>query len=98
MARRGRDWNEANLSENPAVRQLEALGYGFVSAETLEAVRESQKDVVLAKRLAAALQRLNPWLSDDNVQKAVRAVAHVQPTSLIEASEKVYKIDSAYGV
>jgi type I restriction enzyme R subunit len=88
----GRGWNEENLSENPAVRQLEALGYSFVSADVLEAERESLKDVVLAKRLAKALKRLNPWLSDDNVAKAVRAVTHVPATSLIEASEKLYTI------
>jgi type I restriction enzyme R subunit len=97
MARRGRDWNEENLSESPAVRQLEALGYDFVSAETLEAERESLKDVVLTKRLARALTRQNPWLSDDNVRKAVRAVTHVPATSLIEASEKVHTV-LTYGI
>lgn len=87
---RGRNWNEANLSENPAVEHLERLGYTYVPAEVLEAERESLKEVVLAKRLATAVKKLNPWLSDDNVQKAVRAVTHVASTSLIEASERLY--------
>jgi type I restriction enzyme R subunit len=86
----GRAWNEANLSEHPAIRQLVALGYSFVAAETLEAERESLKEVVLTKRLAKALKKLNPWLSDDNLPKAVRAVTGVQATSLIEASQEVY--------
>lgn len=86
----GKGWNEESLSENPAVEQLEALGYTFVSAEALEAERDSLKEVVLTKRLATALKRLNPWLSEDNVQKAVRAVTHVPSTSLVEASEKLY--------
>ena len=90
MSPPGKGWNEESLSENPAVQQLEALGYTFVTAETLEAERESLKEVVLPRRLAAALKRLNPWLSEDNVQKAVRAVTHVAATSLIEASEKLY--------
>lgn len=72
MSPPGRAWNEANLSEHPAVRQLAALGYTFVAAETLEAERESLKEVVLSKRLAKALRKLNPWLSDDNVHKAAR--------------------------
>jgi type I restriction enzyme R subunit len=88
----GKAWNEENLSESPAVRQLEALGYTFVSADALEAERESLKDVVLTKRLATAVKRLNPWLSEDNVAKAVRAVIHVPATSLIEASEKLYTV------
>jgi type I restriction enzyme R subunit len=86
----GKGWNEANLSEHPAVRQLVALGYTFVAAETLEGERESLKEVVLTKRLAKALKKLNPWLSDDNLHKAVRAVTGVQATSLIEASQEVY--------
>jgi type I restriction enzyme, R subunit len=94
---RGRDWNEANLSENPAVEQLQRMGYQYVPGESLDAERESLKDVVLTKRLAAALRRLNPWLSDDNLPKAVRAVTHVAATSLIEASEKLYTI-LTYGI
>jgi type I restriction enzyme, R subunit len=86
----GRAWNEASISEHPAIRQLVALGYTFIAAETLEAERESLKTVVLAKRLTGALKKLNPWLSDDNVNKAVRAVTGVQATSLIEASQDVY--------
>jgi len=94
---RGRDWNEASLSENPAVEQLQRMGYQYVPGESLDTERESLKDVVLTKRLATALQRLNPWLSDDNVPKAIRAVTHVAATSLIEASEKLYTI-LTYGI
>jgi type I restriction enzyme R subunit len=90
MTRPGQRWNEANLSEHPAVRQLVALGYTFIAAETLAAERESLKEFVLTKRLAKALKRLNPWLSDDNVHKAVRAITGVQATSLIEASQEAY--------
>ncbi|MGH7269162.1 MAG: type I restriction endonuclease subunit R, partial [Polyangiaceae bacterium] len=90
MSPPGRSWNEANLSEHPAIRQLVALGYTFVAAETLEAERESLKEAVLTGRLAKALRKLNPWLSDDNVHKAVRAITGVQATSLIEASQEVY--------
>lgn len=94
---RGWDWNEANLSENPAVEHLEQLGYHYVTPERVDAERESLKDAVLGKRLATALERLNPWLSEDNVQKAVRAVTHVAATSLIEASEKLYTM-LTYGI
>lgn len=86
----GKGWNEATLSESPAVRQLVSLGWTFVAPEKLEAERDSLAEVVLTKRLASALKKLNPWLSDDNVHKAVRAVTAVQATSLIEASQDVY--------
>lgn len=86
----GQSWNEATLSEDPAVEHLRRLGYTYVSPSTLEVERESLKDVALPKRLAAALKRLNPWLSEDNVHKAVRAVVAVPAASLIEASEKLH--------
>lgn len=86
----GRGWNEASLSEDPAVEHLQRLGYTYVPRDILDAERESFKEVVLVGRLAAALKRLNPWLSDDNVHKAIRAVTSVQAASLIEASEQLY--------
>jgi type I restriction enzyme R subunit len=90
MSPPGKGWNEANLSEHPAIRQLVGLGYTFVAAESLEAERESLKEVVLTKRLAKAVKRLNPWISDDNVHKAVRAITGVQATSLVDASQEIY--------
>lgn len=90
MTSPGKDWNEENLSENPAVIHLRRLGYVYVPPDLLDAERDSFKDVVLTKRLAAALKRLNPWLSEDNLHKAVRAVTNVSAASLIEASEKLH--------
>jgi hypothetical protein len=46
------DWNELHLSGNPAVRQLEVLGYTFVPADVLEGERDSLKEVVLTRRLS----------------------------------------------
>lgn len=85
-----RDWNELHLVEDPAVELLQSLGYTYVTPETLEAERDSLKEVVLAKRLRSALKKLNPWLSDDNLSKAVRAVTTVPATTLMEASEKLH--------
>ena len=93
----GRDWNEVKLAEDPALELLRRLGYEYVSPEALEAERESLKEVILTKRLAAALQHLNPWLSDDNLQKVIRAVTNLQAASLIEASEKLHTL-LAYGI
>lgn len=93
----GQSWNEATLSEDPAVAHLRRLGYTYVPPETLEAERDSLKDPVAAKRLATALRKLNPWISDDNLQKAVRAVTHVPAASLIEASEKLHTL-LTYGI
>ena len=84
------DWNEEHQSEGPAVSLLEKLGYGFVPAEVLEAERGSLKEPVLTERLAHALKKLNPWLSPENVHKAVRAITSTPAASLIEANEKLH--------
>ncbi len=90
MTASGGAWNEAGQSETPAVELLEKLGYTYVSLETLDAERDSLRDVVLVDRLETALRRLNPWLSDDNLQKAVRAITSAQAPSLIEANEALH--------
>ncbi len=47
-------------------------------------------EVVVPVRLARALRRLNPGLSDDNVQRAIRTLTSIAAASLLEANEKLY--------
>lgn len=84
-------WNEETQSEIPAVELLQAMGWSFVPASDLEADREGPKEAILVRRLEAALIRLNPWLSEDNLRKAVRAITHVPAAGLIEANEKIHR-------
>ena len=84
------DFNELTQSEEPADALLRALKYDFAEAADRDADRESPADPLLTRRLEAALRRLNPWLSDDNLRKAVRAIRQVQAAGLIEANEKVH--------
>ena len=90
-------WDELHLSENPAVELLESLGYTYVRPEDLEPERASLKETILAGRLATALKRLNPWLSDTNIVTAIKAVTQVPATSLAEANEKLYT-SLTYGI
>jgi type I restriction enzyme, R subunit len=90
MALLTRGWNEAGQSEDPAIELLLNLGYAYVPPDTLDAERDSLRDVVLVTRLETALRRLNPWLSDDNKHKAVRATTSTQAASLIEANETLH--------
>ncbi|MCB9627690.1 MAG: type I restriction endonuclease subunit R [Sandaracinaceae bacterium] len=83
-------WNELGLSEDPAVELLQHFGYTYVSADELDKERASALDVVLVTRLEAALKRLNPWLNDGNLQRAVREVTHVAAASLLDANEQLY--------
>ena len=90
-------WDELHLSENPAVVLLESLDYTYVPPEELEGERTGFKAAILTGRLAAALKRLNPWLSQTNLAKAVKAVTQVPAASLAEANERVYT-SLTYGI
>lgn len=93
----GKSWNENSLSEAPAIAHLRRLGWTYVPPETLEAERESLTHVISTPRLTRALKRLNPWISDDNTRKAVRAITAVPSTSLLEASERLHT-SLTYGI
>ena len=90
-------WDELHLAENPAVELLQSLGYSYIPPEDLESERASFKEVVVTGRLAAALKRLNPWLSESNVAKAIKAVTQVPAASLAEANEALYT-SLTYGI
>ncbi len=90
-------WDELHLAENPAVELLESLDYTYLPPEALEGERKSFKEIILTVRLAKALKRLNPWLSETNVAKAVKTVTQVAAASLAEANEKVYT-SLTYGI
>ena len=91
------EWTEQDLSEVPAVDVLQSLGYGYVPVETLDGERESLKEPVLPGRLAAALERLNPWLTKANVAQATRRITQVSALSLGEANQAIYT-SLTYGV
>ena len=97
MTPKATGWDELHLAENPAVELLESLGYAYVPPEYLDCERTSFKEAILTGRLAAALKRLNPWLSEANVTKAVKAVTQVAAASLAEANETLYT-SLTYGI
>ena len=90
-------WDELHLAENPVLELLQSIGYTYVPPEDFESERASFKEVILIGRLAAALERLNPWLSESNVAKAVKAVTQVSAASLAEANEALYT-SLTYGI
>ena len=97
MTPKATGWDELHLAEDPAVQLLQSLGYAYVLPDDLDNERTSFKETILTGRLAAALKRLNPWLSEANVARAVKAVTQVPAASLAEANEKVYT-SLTYGI
>ncbi len=97
MTPKASGWDELHLAEDPAVELLQSLGYTYVPPEDLERERASFKEPILTGRLNLALKRLNPWLSETNLTKAVREVTHVRAASLAEANQTLYT-SLTYGI
>ncbi|MCX7884453.1 MAG: type I restriction endonuclease [Caloramator sp.] len=88
--------NEETLVEVPAVNYLKnKLDYEFIHGNDLSVLsgeRESLSDVILVNRLKCALKRLNPWIDENNLNKAIRYISNPinLGTSLLEINEKIY--------
>lgn len=74
--------NELNEAETPARELLEKLGYIYVPRAALATERADERDVLLYARLAGALRRLNPWMTDDHVARAIFALRNVAATGI----------------
>ena len=76
--------DERQLVEAPALDQLKELGWQHLDGTTLHPEqtdrRSSLKEVVLSPNLEQAIQRINPWISEDNLRKVVRAVSYTHLT------------------
>ena len=87
--------NEYTDVEQPAIELLQELGYTYVDGKTLSPdasdERSSWRDVILEQRLRASLMKINPWLSDENLNKVVREVTHINKASLLEANQHFYE-------
>ncbi|MFM6171019.1 MAG: type I restriction endonuclease, partial [Sphaerospermopsis kisseleviana] len=77
--------------ELPALEQLQALGWTHLDGTTLvpgsSDHRASLKEVVLTPNLEQAIQRINPWISADNLRKVIRDVSVIPASTLMEANQ-----------
>ena len=74
--------NELNLAEHPARELLERLGWTYVPREELAEERDDERDVLLYGRLTAALLRLNQWMTEDQAQRVIFNLQHLEATGL----------------
>ena len=69
--------NEYNQAEEPARALLQRLGWTYVPREALAAERSGEREVLLKGRLRAALLRLNEWLTEEQADRAIFELEHV---------------------
>ncbi|GMQ56427.1 HsdR family type I site-specific deoxyribonuclease [Vallitalea sediminicola] len=90
--------NELTLVEQPAIDYLvKKLGYQYLDGRQLTAEigqRETNRDVILVKQLESAIKRLNPWINNTQLHKAIFTITKADQlgTSLIEINEKIYNM------
>ncbi|MFZ2657506.1 MAG: type I restriction endonuclease subunit R [Victivallales bacterium] len=88
--------DEFIIVESPAIEQMKNLGYKHIQGDALSPdianpERGSWRDVVLVNRLKQSLKKINPWLSDDNLNKAVHDLTFINQASLIESNRWLYE-------
>ena len=93
------DQLEREWVEEPAADLLRVLfDYKALSPEEVRRLREGlSTEPVLTLRLAECLSRLNPWLGEDGLRRAVAAVTRIAAVDMMEANENAHTALS-YGV
>ena len=74
--------NEYTQAEEPARVLLGRLGWTYVPREVLTAERSGEREVLLRGRLRAALLRLNNWLTEEQAERAIFELEHVNAVGI----------------
>ncbi|MCL1077277.1 type I restriction endonuclease subunit R [Parashewanella spongiae] len=92
--------DELNKVELPAIEQLQQLGWNYIHGADLTpdalnadglSARAYMRDVVLIEQLNAAIKRINPWISDENLNKVSREITHPNFAGLMEYNHAIYQ-------
>jgi len=83
--------------EDFAIKLFQGLGYDYlygpdIAPETDRPERDKWDSVLLSKRLAAAIKRLNPTLPDSALQDAQRQVERVHSPDLLTNNETFHRM------
>ncbi len=75
--------DELTHAELPARDLLVALGWTYVPREALAEERSNEREVILKDRLTAAFMRLNEWMTEDQAQRVIFNLEHVDETGML---------------
>ena len=82
--------------EKPALDQLQedknwSYKDGRELAPDISDIRSSLKEVVLIPNLEESIQRINPWISEENLRKIIRDITVIQTSTLMEANKWLWE-------
>ena len=81
---------EYKYSELPALQLFEKMGYTSGKATRLDE-RKDHSEVLFKDRLLSAIKRINPWINENNLQKAYTTITSIIGTSLIEINQEIWE-------
>ena len=87
--------NEYTLVEKPAIEYFKSLRYLYIDGRKLTpemGERESLNEVILTSRMKTSLKKLNPEISEENINKVIRLLQRPDTlgSGLLEINEKIY--------
>ena len=83
--------SEYTESEFPAIELFKRMGYTYHHASDI-AERNDITEVLLQERFRSAIKRINPWISDANLNKAFNELTTVSGTSLMEINQQIWEL------
>jgi type I restriction enzyme R subunit len=82
---------EYTHSELPAIELFQKLGYQYYDASK-QNERTDITEVILKDRLLSSITKLNPWINENNLNKAYTAITTVNGASLMEINQKIWEL------
>lgn len=82
---------EYTHSELPAIQLFQQMGYQYFNA-SVQDERADLTEVLLKDRLVSAIKRINPWINDNNLNKAYTVLTAVNGASLMEINQKIWEL------
>jgi type I restriction enzyme R subunit len=89
----GAELTENYMVERPAINWLKELQYSHIHGSELSpenAERESYRDIVLKKRFVSAVKKLNPWLTDEQLEEVYKKVTDIDHPDDLMKSKMFY--------
>lgn len=92
--------DERTFVEDPLLDQLEGMGWEVLRLKSPsdgvqypeDSGRDNFSQVILKPRLVEALQRINPWLEDDQAEEVIRTLQTYPSTNLLENNQAVLNL------
>lgn len=85
--------DEYTTTERPALEAFNALGWEVVdrNRDSWEDPRGKRSTVVLRSRLRSAVEKINPWINENNLNKVVREIQQVTGRNTIHENQLVHQ-------